>query len=245
MRKDNDYSDVTLVCEEDQQIEAHRIILTACSPFFSSVLKMNKHSHPLIYMRGLKAKDLVAIVDFIYHGEANINEEDLVGFLALAEELQIEGLVGSQHNIQNTTKGPLQKDINDQNNLIDKILVSPIIKVESTSIETTNEDEKYVNPESDKKTYKLVQVFAKDTIINANMADLKGQLNSMMERVTDGESDTKWKCSVCGKVTKTQRDMGRHIETHIQGVCYPCNVCGTVKSSSNALNSHVARYHKC
>ena len=41
----------------------------------------------MLYMRGIKAGDLVAIVDFIYHGEANIYQEDLDGFLALAEEL--------------------------------------------------------------------------------------------------------------------------------------------------------------
>ena len=96
LRGDTDFADVTLVCEEDQQIKAHRIILTACSPFFRNVLKKSKHSHPLIYMRGLKAKDLVAILDFIYLGEANIYQEDLDGFLALAEELQLKGLSGSQ-----------------------------------------------------------------------------------------------------------------------------------------------------
>ena len=87
--------DVTLVCEEDQEIEAHKIILTACSPIFSKILKRSKHSHPIIYMRGLKAKELFAVVDFIYHGEANIYQEDLDEFLALAEELQLKGLVGS------------------------------------------------------------------------------------------------------------------------------------------------------
>ena len=46
----------------------------------------------MIYMRGMKAKDLIAIVDFIYHGEANVYQEDLEGFLALAEELQLKGL---------------------------------------------------------------------------------------------------------------------------------------------------------
>ena len=95
LRNDSDFSDVTLVCEENKQVEAHRIILTACSPFFKSVLKRNPHSHPMIYMRGLKAKDLMAIVDFIYLGEANIYQEDLDGFLALAEELQLKGLNGS------------------------------------------------------------------------------------------------------------------------------------------------------
>ena len=52
----------------------------------------------MIYMRGLKVKDLEAILDFIYHGEANIYQEDLDGFLALAEELKLRGLAGSEEN---------------------------------------------------------------------------------------------------------------------------------------------------
>ena len=85
----SEFSDVTLVCEENQHIEAHRIILTAFSTFFSALLKRNTHSHPMVYMRGIKTKDMAAIIDFIYHGEAKICQEDLDGFLALAEELQI------------------------------------------------------------------------------------------------------------------------------------------------------------
>ena len=87
LRTDSDFSDVTLVCDEDQQVEAHKIILKSSSSFFSKVLAKNKHSHPMIYLRGMKAKDLVAIVDFIYLGEANVFQEDLDGLLALAEEL--------------------------------------------------------------------------------------------------------------------------------------------------------------
>ena len=53
----------------------------------------------MLYMRGIKAKDLEAIVDFIYHGEANIYQEDLDGFLALAEELQLKGLATSENKL--------------------------------------------------------------------------------------------------------------------------------------------------
>ena len=105
LRTDTEFSDVTLVCEEDQQVEAHKIILKSCSPFFSKVLAKNKHSHPMIYMRGLKASNLMAIVDFIYLGEANIFQEDLNGFLALAEELQLKGLTGSQSDKNETSEG--------------------------------------------------------------------------------------------------------------------------------------------
>ena len=74
---------MTLVFEQIQQIEAHQIILAACSQFFSTVLKSNKRSH------------LIAIVDFIYHREANVDQEDLDKFLARSQELQLEGLAGN------------------------------------------------------------------------------------------------------------------------------------------------------
>ena len=94
LRDDNDFADVTLACEDGKQFEAHKVILTSSSPFFQNILRRNKHPHPLIYMRGLKSEDLVAIMDFLYCGEANVYQTNLDSFLAIAEELQLKGLLG-------------------------------------------------------------------------------------------------------------------------------------------------------
>ena len=63
LREDKDLTDVTLACEDGQQVDAHKVILAASSPFFKDILKRNKHPRPLIYMRGLKSEDLLAIID--------------------------------------------------------------------------------------------------------------------------------------------------------------------------------------
>ena len=84
LRGDRDFTDVTLACEDGQQLELHKAVLASTSPFFMELLKKNKHPHPLIYMKGLKSRDLVAMVDFLYQGEANILQENLDSFLALA-----------------------------------------------------------------------------------------------------------------------------------------------------------------
>ena len=89
LREDREFTDVTLACEDGQQVEAHRVILASSSPFFQNILKKNKHPHPLIYMRGLKSKDLVAMIDFLYLGEANVHQENLDSFLAVADELKL------------------------------------------------------------------------------------------------------------------------------------------------------------
>merc|ERR1712129_255363 len=96
LREDREFADVTLACEDGQQVEAHKIILASSSPFFFNLLIRNKHPHPLIYMRGLKPENLIAMVDFLYFGEANVSQKNLDSFLALAEELQIKGLTGSR-----------------------------------------------------------------------------------------------------------------------------------------------------
>ena len=90
LREDTDFNDVTLACEDGTQVEAHKVVLAALGPVFQNLLRRNKHNHPLIYMSGVKSHDLLAIVDFLYSGEANVFQENLDSFLAIAEELQLK-----------------------------------------------------------------------------------------------------------------------------------------------------------
>ena len=56
LKKDDDFTDVTLACEDGEQVEAHKVILAASSPFFKNLMRKNsKHKHPLIYLRGMKS----------------------------------------------------------------------------------------------------------------------------------------------------------------------------------------------
>ena len=83
--------DVTLAFD-DNQLQAHKVILSACSPFFRSVLKKNPHQHPLLYLKGVKYEDILSVLNFMYHGEVNVAQEELNSFLAVAEDLQVKGL---------------------------------------------------------------------------------------------------------------------------------------------------------
>ena len=76
LRDDQEFFDVTLACD-DEQIKAHKVIISACSPFFRNVLRTNPHQHPLLYMRGVSFSDLRSVLDFMYHGEVNIAQEEL------------------------------------------------------------------------------------------------------------------------------------------------------------------------
>ena len=94
LREDKEFTDVTLVCEDGQLIEGHKVTLATSSPFFENILQKSKHPHPLIYLKGYQSKDFVSILDFLYFGEAKIVEGDLDSFLAIAEEIQLKGWTG-------------------------------------------------------------------------------------------------------------------------------------------------------
>ena len=85
-KEEKDFADVTLACG-DNQVEAHKVILAASSPFFKRILQKHPHSHPLIYLKGIKSSDVESVLNYIYHGEVNIEQANLKSFLEVAENL--------------------------------------------------------------------------------------------------------------------------------------------------------------
>ena len=107
IREEKDFFDCTLSCGS-RQIQAHKLILSACSPFFRSILKQNPHQHPLLYLKGVEFTDLQAVLNFMYHGEVNVAQEELNSFLSVAEDLQIKGLTqnSGEHSTNNEQAKP-------------------------------------------------------------------------------------------------------------------------------------------
>ena len=241
LREDKDFADVTLACEDGQQIEAHKVILAASSPFFQNLLKRYKHPHPLIYMRGVKSEDLLAIVDFLYNGEANVYQENLDSFLAIAEELKLKGLMGQTEDVEKKTESNYTDQTPRQMN------PKPFYKREGSNL-INEQIQPNLEPKSKKRqSNDQMNIEQRITIPNFVSGDLMQELDekvkSMMEisHNLDPSGRKKAKiCKVCGKEgeAKAIRD---HIEAnHLEGVSLPCNVCEKTFRSRLRL-----RQHKC
>jgi hypothetical protein len=210
-----DFCDVTLVSEDNRKIEAHKIILAASSPILKDILRENKHSLPLIYMRGTNSKDLTAVVDFIYNGEVDICKEDLSGFLALAEDLQVKGLTES-HDAQQGEK--------IKSNHIDSLLSS-----------TTSQHKACLQSITEQNEFsELNRTVEENEPLIDNGSNISEQIGFIMQR-----EDGMWTCKVCGKKTKLKGDMKRHAEIHIEGLSFPCKICGKNSKSSESLRKHL------
>ncbi|XP_043256779.1 transcription factor GAGA-like isoform X2 [Colletes gigas] len=85
--------DVTLA-SDGQCLTAHKVILSASSPFFKKVFQTNPCQHPVIILQDVHFSELEALLIFIYKGEVNIEQKNLPALLKAAETLQIRGLSG-------------------------------------------------------------------------------------------------------------------------------------------------------
>ena len=232
LRNDQDLVDVTLACEDGTQIETHKVILASSSPFFMEVLKKNKHPHPLIYMRGLKAEALLAMVDFLYYGEANVNQESLDAFLGLAEELKLKGLTGSSNESDNEMQGnkyiPTDKNIKER---------KPHVK--------TTDIPRPLNTNTNDKTESV-----SCALVSVDAGRLEEQVKSMMT-LTENDifvgtknQQRAYACNVCGR-----EGNATNIKTHIEAIhiasniSHFCNICGKISKSRNGLRQHKAKEH--
>ena len=84
--KEKDFSDVTLVSEDETLIPAHKMVLSSSSSFFENILKKHSHPNPLIFVKGISSNLLSSMVAFMYNGQAEVSKEDLEKFLEVCAE---------------------------------------------------------------------------------------------------------------------------------------------------------------
>ena len=222
LRADNDFTDVTLACE-DQSIKAHKVILSGCSPFFKRLLKNYPNPQPLIYMRGVKSNDLVALVDFIYQGEANIFQEQLENFLALAEELELKGLGGSSEEGASKEEAEHAKEYFDPGRSRTDVVNTKGIINERPSLKYKS-DKNALMPITQPRP-------RQSTLIDpSTMATIE----SLIERLIGGG----FACIKCDFKAKKMSHMKEHTEKHIEGLEYPCNSCSKILRSSYSFRKH-------
>lgn len=92
-------TDVTLSAE-GKTLRAHRVVLSACSTFFSELFRtLDSSFHPVIVIPGASFGAVVALLTFMYSGEVNVFEEQIPTLLTLAETLGIKGLADFHNNV--------------------------------------------------------------------------------------------------------------------------------------------------
>ncbi|CAK9829396.1 Longitudinals lacking protein-like [Anthophora retusa] len=167
---ENDLVDVTLAVE-GQLLQAHKLVLSVCSPYFKNIFKENPCQHPVIILKDMKCNEIESLLKFMYQGEINIKQEDLSTFLKVAQTLQIRGLT-TEDTSSTKSFSSLDSQLNVDSN---------IQNIVQSNLSTTNKSFKDVEIMDRKKrtrdiTKKCVKKKKPDTsIISKNIEDLSDE----------------------------------------------------------------------
>ena len=233
LRNEEYLHDVTLVCDDNSQVSAHKFVLSACSEYFKTIFKNNSHPSPLICLEGISSPVLRDIIDYMYYGEANIFQEKLDNFLSVAQRLQILGLIRNDNVKQ-------EDEVNDEELYLDDKIQDPSHMIDNDNIITNSRSSSKRNPGSNQRMSTV-----KVNLINGDQQEIDRKVDEHIETYEDGSL----KCSLCGKVDNCKRTSGKqnirnHVETHLEGISYQCQFCEMTFRSRNPYRIHRSRIHK-
>ena len=235
LRQEEDFFDVTLVSDDEVQMSAHKLILSACSSFFKSILRKNPHQHPLIYLSGVNSANLAYILDYIYQGEVMLYQNNLDQFLDMAQKLKISGL--NQELSDEKTGKDFENDyfspsINDQNSQMDYYSPSSRQNKEVGKVEGVD-----LPIVASKRQYSRATEPIKAVAVTTENFDLKEAVNNLISK----ENNFDFVCKACGKRDSRIQNMNKHVEIHIEGLTYGCHSCDKTFRSKSSYNNHMYR----
>ena len=180
-------------------------------------------------MRGMKSEDLLAIVDFLYRGEANVFQENLDSFLAIAEDLHLKGLMGKS----NEKVEDFEED--------EKHLPSALSPANANIPKKRRTPSSQIHNPAENGTIAIPSEYSGD------LEELEERVKSMMEKSQNKYANglrLAHTCKVCGK-----EGMGSaikdHIEAnHLEGISIPCNLCNKTFRSRNGLRLHKRQHQE-
>ena len=210
LRREGDFYDVTLVSDDEEHISAHKVVLAASSEFFKNILRKSTHANPLLYLNGIRSKELKFILDYIYNDKVEMYQSDIDDFINAAQKLRVEG-----SDIKNEDPGGPET-----NETFQEI-------IDDAPNEKFDIHQKYSSKEKAEQT--------KSSIISLNKA---GIISSDLNELYIKNGDL-FECIKCQRTTKKYSDMRRHVEIHIEGLSFWCPFnCGKTFRSRTQLKDH-------
>ena len=261
LRSDAHFCDVSIACE-DQVFEAHKLVLSASSLVFKQILKKHSHPHPLIFLRGIRAVDMDALLQFVYCGEVKVRQDQLKSFKHAAEELMVQGLTadlkegksdvgGTQQNYQ----GPETLLTPESHHGPQKVLLERIrdevMEEDCPSRPSFIEHFPPVTPLGHFDKRKSLVTCKTEMKLNESCGEVKEWADLKKFVVTtkkrdDGKLRSEHKCKLCGTAAKQKGHLLDHIEgAHFKKVLdNTCTICGKKLNTNSSLRCHTNIKHR-
>lgn len=228
---DEDFVDVTLVCDDSRQFHAHKVILSACSPVFRQMLLKNPHPKPLIFLKGIRFEELETILKFMYLGQAQLPQEDLSAFLGAAKELQVKGLNCNEEDSEDHQKNKRKRDEDMDNHLSQKV---------ADLQQDVHEEIPFaaiaITPDIGTTDHLTENIFP---------LEIKQETSELdMEQTTPTHMRKMYFCDQCDYSATKSTSVKYHKQAVHEGLRYDCDQCDAFFTRKESLKTHKLSLHE-
>ena len=221
LRNEDYLHDVTLVGDDNHEIFAHKLVLSACSEYFKNIFKNRKAKTEtlLLCLNGTTNKDLKNILDYMYFGEVEIQQEELDRFLDISQRLKIDGLKGTS---------------------------TPDSKAESTDVFQTRNDEHFQDNLTTLPGNNMIKEINQGKNAERKISQQNVDYDNIDQQIEDNieKCNGVWRCRCCGKEDQKKSNIRRHFErNHLEGFSFHCSYCDSAFRSRATLSDHEHKNH--
>ena len=254
-----DFADATLATVDGQQIRAHKVILSSCSQFFRNIFLMNPHQNPLLYLKGIRYKELALVIKFIYLGQCEVGQYELSDFLATGSELKVGGLM------EDVNLKEIEEPIGDNETEEPQEPESNYTDLDGKTWEMSNQknESEVTIPSKQQECGRFVcsecnaGFVARSGLLyhkRSKHEGLRYECDQCDHSATDTSNLTKHKqaihegvryeCDECDHKTTTRRHLTTHKQSIHEGVRYECDECDHKATTHRDLTTHKQSIHE-
>jgi len=252
MKKSDELTDVTLVCDDKKQFKAHKIVLSACSSVFKSIINNLPQSSSVIYLRGIKHQEIESILEFMYLGVATLHQESIDDFLNVAKNLEIKEIgkdfriddSNGDDEVEASINGPKFEEDDEENS--DDNLEGNEPEFEEVGEDNSDDNlegkpELNENQSIDKAWDSKLPVegpFACDYCDNKYL-----KKRTLISHRSRRHTSVDKYCNLCDYTTKSPNVLRVHIQSKHEGVKWACNQCDHQAVYPHNLAEHIKTKH--
>merc|ERR1712098_522857 len=207
-------------CDDKIQFHSHKLVLSACSPVFQSIISENTLPNQSIFLKGIHSQEMKSILQFIYVGQTTVHQHRINNFLDAARSLEIKEISQTTiGNLEEAKVDPLEdKPVNSEMKKKLKLPQDIDIEISKSMVPTKMNQERAEN---------------KDQKVPMKIPAKVKQEKVIQERINE-------KCHICGKTFRTMSVYIKHMD---KAHFIPCSKCDFKAETQATFIDHIQTTH--
>ena len=260
--KSSDFSDVTIVSDDQKIFKGHRNILSGFSPVLKKLFKIDTNNQQaFLYLNGINSSEISAIMEFVYCNTIPKTWTEQLQSAVIS--LEIKGLQEHIPVTQLDLPSLPEIEFEKTHSLRRALFSDSESPLESQEKESTNADDLISKATYTEETDSNVSgmSIAKGSHVKVKLSDLLEMSDQYSPRESEKiraynkpnlidsnpsikESNKDTQCDQCDYNPTDKSNLSKHKKVVHEGLRFPCNFCEYTSTCRSALKDHISSIHE-